>query len=110
MTIENTTSVDGIGISKDDKKIVMTIADHVDWSDTQYHCDLLERKLDAYIKFIHNGQIQEIFPTANINVIRIKILYKYTPNALGFKFLSAAKQQLKEVGIALEYHELDQQY
>ena len=45
MTIENINSVDGMGISKADGKAVLTIADHLDWSDEPHHFDLLEKKI-----------------------------------------------------------------
>lgn len=110
MTVENINSVDGMGISKADGKAVLTIADHLDWTDEQRHFDLLERKIGAYLGFIKSGQLQEVLPAAKGCPVRIEVIYQYEPSEVGSRFLSAAKQQLQGAGVEFDYNALPGQY
>jgi hypothetical protein len=110
MTVENLDSVDGMGISKADGKAVLTIADHLDWSDEQRHSKLLEKKIDAYLGFINSGQLQEALPVAKACAVRVEIIYQYEPNEAGSSFLRAAKRQLQDAGVELTYSALPSRY
>lgn len=110
MTIENSNSVDGMGTSKSDGKVVLTIADHLDWSDEQRHFDLLERKIGTYLGFIKSGQLLEKMPAAQGRAVRIEVFYQYEPSFMGLRFLNAAKQQLQDMGVELAYGALPAKY
>lgn len=110
MTVENSSSVDGMGISKADGKAVLTISDHLDWSDEQRHMNLLETKIDAYLSFIRSGQLQELLPAAKQRAVRIEVIYHCEPSDFGARFLSAAKAQLQAAGVELIYGKLPSHY
>lgn len=110
MTVENSNSVDGMGISKADGKAVLTISDHLDWSDEQRHFDLLEKKIGAYLGFIKSGQLQEALPAAKGCSVRIEVIYQHEPSELGSRFLSAARQQLQGADVELAYNPLPSWY
>ena len=52
MSIEDTEVVDAIGVESLSGKLVMTIADHLDWTDERAHLRALEGKLNAYLHAI----------------------------------------------------------
>ena len=110
MSVENSNSVDGMGISKADGKVVLTIADHLDWSDEQHHFKLIERKIGSYVGFINSGQLEEVLPAAKGCPVRIELIYQYKPSELGSRFLNAAKQQLKSMNVELAFGALPPQY
>jgi len=110
MTIENSGSIDGMVISKTDGKVVLQISDHLDWVNVERHCDLLEKKIGAYLGFVQSGQLQERLPKAVGRSVRISVIYQHEPSEFGFKFLNAAKQQLQESGFELNYGALPSNY
>jgi hypothetical protein len=110
MTIENPDSVDGMGISKSDGKVVLTISDHVEWSDEKKHFNLIEKKINAYLDFIRGGQMLEALPNSKGREIRIEIIYQHHPSDIGGRFLMAAKRQLWAEGVDLVYKALSDKY
>jgi hypothetical protein len=106
MTVENPGSVDGMGISESDGKVVLTISDHIDWLNEKNHFSLLEKKIGAYLGFIKSGQLLEELPNAKGHEVRIEIIYQHNPSDMGSRFLMAAKQQLLTNGVELVYKAL----
>lgn len=45
MSIEDSGSIDNLGISKGDGKAVLVISGHLNWEDEQTHFNLLETKI-----------------------------------------------------------------
>lgn len=99
-----------MGISNTDGSVVLTISDHLDWGDEPNHFALLEKKLGAYLGFITSGQLYEVLPAARGQLVRIELIYQHEPSDLGYRFLTAAKQQLKSAGVELAYRSLPSQY
>lgn len=106
MTVENANTVDGIGFSKIDGKVVLTISDHLSWADENTHFDHFEKKIGGYLNFINSGQIFEVFPHSKKCAVRIELMYQYQPTENALIFLSAAKKQLQLLDIELTYNEL----
>lgn len=103
MTIENFETIDGVGISKESGEVVLQISDHLEWEDSAIHFNLIEKKIGSYLNFIQGGQLFEVVPEAKDRSIRIDIICKFEPSELALKFLTAAMQQLKLMGVALSY-------
>jgi hypothetical protein len=110
MTIENTETVDGVGIAKDSGEVVLRISDHMEWKNEKLHFELIEKKVGTYLKFVRSGQLLEIIPDAKDRPIRIDIICQYQPTDLASQFLAAAKKQLTSLGIALSYGLLPEVY
>jgi hypothetical protein len=49
--------------------LVLTISDHLDWSDSLAHERVLQEKLNSYLAFIESGQILEHHPEVSIREI-----------------------------------------
>jgi hypothetical protein len=99
MSVSNSAVIDGLGISEGDGKAVLTISDHLSWQDSKTHFDLLERKIGAYLAFIQSGQIVDSLPTAEGKGVRIELIHEHAPNDAARRFISAAQQQLKTLGV-----------
>jgi hypothetical protein len=110
MTIEKSGVVDGMGISKSDGKVVLTISDHLDWQDGKSHFDLLEKKINSYLGFVKNGQLHDVLPVSKWRLMRIEVVYQYEPSEVGSRFLAEVKQQLQSMGIELVCKRLSENY
>lgn len=63
MSVENTQVIDLIGFEESTGKVILTIADHLPWDDSE-HLPLLQKKLISYLAFIESGEIYESYPRA----------------------------------------------
>lgn len=102
MSIDQTDKVDFISTSPDNK-VVLTISDHLEWDDEGAHLLLLQRKLNAYIKFIEGGQIYENYPKARNSQLIISLKLKFEPNKTGLEFLTQCAKLIIEIGVGFEW-------
>ena len=77
MSIIEKDKVDAIGIEKETGIVVLSIADHLDWTDPLQHIFLLQAKLNSYLAFLESGEILEKYPNAKNKGIRIDLYAKY---------------------------------
>jgi hypothetical protein len=110
MTVENLDVIDGVGISKDNGEVVLTISDHLTWETPSEHFEILEGKIARYLDFIQSGQLLESVPDAAGRQVRISIFCNYPPTAHAHNFLIAAERQLGDVGVKLSFGELPDGY
>lgn len=99
MSIEETEVVDVTGRDRDTGRIVLTISDHLPWTDEE-HFGLLDRKVRAYVGFIESGQILQQYPDAKERGTRIELVCKYPLTSRAIGFLNAVRQALEHRGIA----------
>ena len=94
--------VDGIGISKDGKSVILLISDHLAW-DAAGHLDVLSVKIETYANFILSGGVTEQFAQARGKAPVVEIVHKDDPSLTATHFLESVQQQLHEVGITLTF-------
>lgn len=82
MSIQETSKIDSIGTDKLSGDIILTISDHLDWSNEIEHLEILQEKLNSYIEYIEGGQISEDYPIYNKNLI-IEIVSKFDYTDVG---------------------------
>lgn len=102
MSVVDTNKVDGIGISKDGKELVLLITDHLDWSQEYEHLIQLQEKLNSYVGFLESQQYQEIYPDNKFSFYQIKINFMYEPTANCIKFFNVVKKQLVDLNISID--------
>ena len=102
-TIEDTSSVDAIGINKDSGAIVLKIFDHLDWEDEISHLYLLQEKINSYLRFMEGPQILEAYPESKNHNLMISIDFKVVPCANAIKFLDTASKIVAAAGFSLAY-------
>jgi hypothetical protein len=86
MAIDNSDIIDFIGVSKTTNEVMLTIADHFDWSSTDDHLTTLQLKINRYISFIESGEIYERCKEAFNKPIIIEVVGKFPlpPEAILF--------------------------
>ena len=103
MSVDDSRVIDFIGVDKKNGEVILTISDHLDWSDSVQHQIMLQEKLNKYLAFIESGEILESYPDAQNRPVAIKVVFKYRPDAEGLQFLLRAKEVVHSAGIRLQY-------
>lgn len=98
MSILDTDKIDAIGRDKTSGDIILTISDHLDWSDELGHLESLQEKLNSYITFIESEQIYLEYPNSIGKKPIIEIVSMYDYNEKGLEFLSKVKPILESIG------------
>jgi len=101
VSIEETDVIDIISTDSTSGQTVLTIADHLDWSESGKHLLLLQQKLNRYLAFIESGEILEHRPYANLARVVIKISFKYQPDNAGRDFLNTVRPIIESAGFVL---------
>jgi len=101
VSVENTTVVDAIGVERDSDKVILTISDHLDWSDERAHLLALQEKINTYLRFIESGEIDETYADAlgRARVIDVVTKHPLTDGAL--EFFRKATAVLHDAGVEL---------
>ena len=102
MAIDNTDKIDVISINTRTDYVVLTISDHLDWSDEYAHLILLQEKLNHYVAFVESGEIYEVYPKAKGRKIVIQVVKKYSFPEIAEDFMKLAKEAIKDIPMELE--------
>jgi len=83
MSVEQTDLIDAIGVDKTSQEVVLTISDHLEWSETaeDHHKEVLQEKLNAYLRFIESGELVEAYPDAEGRPRVINIVMRCAPKS-----------------------------
>jgi hypothetical protein len=102
MSVVDENKVDGMGISKDGKRLALLIADHLDWTHEYEHLIQLQNKINAYINFLQSEQYKEVYQQKEFDSYCIEIHFKYDLPTNCLKFIDRVNQQLCENNITIE--------
>jgi hypothetical protein len=98
MSIEQTGVIDIISTDRLTGDVVLTVSDHLDWSDSTAHQLLLQSKLNRYLAFVESGEILESYPNAKDRPIVFSVVFKFPPDASGRSFLTKVKAVIESAG------------
>jgi uncharacterized protein DUF6572 len=101
MSIDQSNKIDAIGVEKVSGKVVLTIADHLDWVDEQAHLLALQDKLNAYLRFVESGELLKVYPDAAGRAPLISIVTRVPASSAGERFFNQVRPILKSAGIEL---------
>jgi len=101
LSVEQVDVVDIIGTDRKTGQVVLTISDHLDWSDSIAHQTILQEKLNKYLAFVESGEILERYPDARGRPVRFRVIFKYKPDGDGEIFLSKAQEVIEGAGFSL---------
>src|SRR5262245_57840896 len=101
MSIEQTDVVDIISTDRMSGNVVLTISDHLDWSDSMAHQMLLQTKLNRYMAFVESGEILERYPDAKGRRIEFKVVFQFPPDDGGQAFLTKVRPIIEGAGFKL---------
>ena len=102
MSIEQTDLIDIISIDRLTGEAILTMSDHLDWSDSATHLLLLQNKLNRYLAFVESGEIFQSYPKAQNRPIVFTIVFKFRPNEEGRAFLDKARPIVESAGITFQ--------
>lgn len=87
MTVLDTTTIDIIGVSKENGDLTLCISDHLEWGDeTDQHLEAIQTKVNTYLQFVGGSQIHQSARTQKGQRVVIECLMQNIPpaEALGF--------------------------
>ncbi len=102
MSVEETDRVDIVSIDERTGHVVLTITDHLDWTNSFVHRTVLQSKLNAYLAFVEGGELYERYPQAKGRSISFNVVFKYAPDDEGKQFLDRAKQVIESAGFNMK--------
>ena len=105
MSVEQLDVIDVISTDKTGH-VVLTISDHLDWSDSLQHQATLQKKLNKYLAFVESGELLERYADAKGRPVAFKIVFKFKPDTQGRQFLSKVKDIVESAGFTLRYESL----
>jgi hypothetical protein len=110
MTVENSDVIDVIGIDNKSGEVILTVSDHLDWSDTVQHQLTLQKKFNAYLAFVESGEILERYPDSKGKSVAFRVVFKYQPEKQGQQFLERARLVLESAGFKLRWELFAESY
>jgi hypothetical protein len=105
MSINQTDTIDIISTSPDGK-VILTISDQYSWEETR-HLQMLQDKINAYLKFIESGQVIDSYPHAGGRETRIEAVFKFEPTNETTSFLEKAKSVITGAEISFQWRVLN---
>jgi hypothetical protein len=103
MSVEDTNSVDVVSVDKQKGEVILTVSDHLDWSDIQTHESILQAKLNAYLRFVESGEILQSYPEAKDRRVVIAVVFKFPPGREAQEFLARVREVIKSAGMEFRH-------
>jgi len=101
LSVDQTDVVDIVGIDRETGRVVLTISDHLDWSDSIRHQSILQNKLNTYLAFVESGEILQQYPKAKDRPVVFEVVFQFPPDESGRAFLGRARQVIESAGFEL---------
>ena len=105
MSVMDEGTIDFAGLDKKEKKLILSITDHLEWGQEadDVHLLMLQNKINDYLRFIESGEVNERFSPKDYKEIIIRIIAKY-PFCTGcIDFLNQCKSVINDAGFGLEW-------
>jgi hypothetical protein len=110
MSVEEPNIVDVISVDKRTGHVILTISDHLDWSDSVRHQTILQAKFNKYLAFVESGEILESYPDAKDRPVMFKAIFKFKPDQDGLRFLGKVEKIIKSAGFELKHEIFAESY
>jgi uncharacterized protein DUF6572 len=104
MSIEQTDTVDFVTLDESSGEALLTISDHLSWDENEgAHLDLLQRKLNAYLRFIESGELTRGFPHLKGKSVVINLVGKFPLSEQAEIFIGKASKAIRDAGFRLQF-------
>jgi hypothetical protein len=110
MSVEEPNVVDVISVDKRTGHVILTISDHLDWSDSVQHQTILQAKFNKYLAFVESREILESYPDAKDRPVIFKVVFKFKPDQDGLRFLGTVEKIIKSAGFELKHEIFAESY
>jgi hypothetical protein len=101
VSVEQTDVVDILGIDRETGHVVLTISDHLDWSDSVEHQTILQEKLNTYLASVESGEILGQYPEAKNRPVAFRVVFQVPPDESGRAFVARAREAIESAGFTL---------
>lgn len=103
MSVEQTNTIDYAGIEKATGKLILTVSDHLDWTQDEQvrHIALLQDKINTYLSYIESGQMLKDYPDAHNRKCVITVVGRAHPQGEGARFFDVVREMLERSGYEL---------
>lgn len=105
--MEDAGVIDTIGIDSE-ARVVLTIADHLDWSEESAHLMLLQEKINTYVRFIESGEMVDAYPQSRGRTPLVDVVRKYELSDAAREFFQKASLALRPASIELRSRALSE--
>ena len=99
MAVDDFDVVDIVSIDPDGR-VILTISDHLEWTESASHQLALQKKFNHYLAFVESAEIFESYPEAKGRPMVFSLVTQYDPDASGSAFLERAKKAIEKAGFA----------
>lgn len=103
MSVEDTGSIDAIGIEKEQQRVYLSIVDALLWDDENIHLYTLQEKINTYLFFIESGELQKAMPGSQGCDVAIELILKHMPSSDAITFFDKTSQLLLEKNIVFVF-------
>ena len=110
MSVEQSDVVDIVSLDERTGHVVLSISDHLDWSDARVHEAVLQRKLNTYLAFVESGEILKSYPKSKDRPVTFSIVFKFRPSPEGQAFLDKVKKIIESAGFGFRYELFAESY
>jgi hypothetical protein len=108
MTISEANEVDFAVLDPDTNELILVISDHLDWTERENeHLQLLQEKLNAYLRFCESGEIYREIPSAVGRRIVFQVVGQYSLSRVAEIFYKQAGKVVNSAGFDLSFRLLD---
>jgi len=102
VAIDQTGVIDFVTVTADEAWL--TISDHLPWDEDEgEHLQLLQDKLNAYLRFIESGELIETCPSAIGHLPVINLVGKFPLSPLAQQFVHLAEGTVQQAGFRLQF-------
>jgi hypothetical protein len=99
MGLEDSSTVDAVGVERESGAFVLTLLDSWTWDEPEHHLMALQAKLEAYLDFIESGEIYSACPDAREKEIVIDVISRVSLPAEGTELLERLVTVAGEMGV-----------
>jgi hypothetical protein len=110
MSVEQSKVVDFIGVDNETGGVVLTISDHLDWTNSQNHQAIFQDKINAYLAFVESGEILQRYPDAKGKPVALEVVFKFKPDISGLQFLAKVREVIESAGFAFKHEVFAESY
>jgi hypothetical protein len=101
VSVEQTDVVDILGIDRETGHVVLTISDHLDWSDSVGRQTILQKTLNTYLAFVESAEILGQYPEAKDRPVACRVVFQVPPDESGRAFVARAREAIESAGFTL---------
>lgn len=104
MSVDQSGTIDIIGIDEASGDVWLTISDHLPWSENEGgHLILLQEKINAYLRFVESGEVYKKIPSARGRPVVINLVGKFPLSEKAEVFISRARAAVEIAGFKLRF-------